>query len=67
MAPAAVDTIPAASPAAVKSENRKSEKVLEELFSKLNISKAQDEINQASLELATFINGDIEEADAPTK
>jgi elongation factor 3 len=67
MAPAAVDTAPAVSPAAAKSENQKSEKVLEELFAKLNISKAQDEINQTSRELATFINGDIEEADAPTK
>ncbi|KAJ9636817.1 translational elongation factor EF-1 alpha [Coniosporium apollinis] len=51
----------------IKSENKKSVKVLEELLQKLTISKAQDEINAASLALATFINGDIEEADAPTK
>ncbi|EON63628.1 elongation factor 3 [Coniosporium apollinis CBS 100218] len=51
----------------VKSENKQSVKVLEELLKKLTISKAQDEINAASLALATFINGDIEEADAPTK
>jgi len=66
MAPA-VDMQAAQSPAAAKSENKKSLKVLEELFSKLTVSKAQDEINAASLDLATFINGDIEEADAPTK
>ncbi|OCL11390.1 ARM repeat-containing protein [Glonium stellatum] len=66
MAPA-VDTQSAQSAAASKSENKKSLKVLEELFSKLTVSKAQDEINAASLDLATFINGDIEEADAPTK
>jgi len=66
MAPA-VDVQAAQSPAAAKSENKKSLKVLEELFSKLTVSKAQDEINAASLDLATFINGDIEEADAPTK
>ena len=64
MAPSAIDT---ASPAAIKSENQKSIKVLEELLSKLSVSKQQDEINQASLELASFINGDIEEGDAPTK
>jgi len=64
MAPA-VDVQTAQS--AAKSENKKSLKVLEELFSKLTVSKAQDEINAASLDLATFINGDIEEADAPTK
>jgi elongation factor 3 len=29
--------------------------------------QAQDEINASALEIATFINGDIEEGDAPTK
>ncbi|KAF2101253.1 ARM repeat-containing protein [Rhizodiscina lignyota] len=68
MAPA-VDVKEAAAPSAatVKSENTKSLKVLEELLAKLSISKAQDEINATSLDLATFINGDIEQADAPTK
>ncbi|PSN71286.1 ARM repeat-containing protein [Corynespora cassiicola Philippines] len=61
MAPAATDA------SAVKSENAKSLKVLEELLSKLSVSKAQDEINAASLDLATFINGDIETGDVPTK
>ena len=65
MAPAATSAPHNAS--TVKSENSKSEKVLEELFSKLSVSKAQDEINAAAHDIATFINGDIEEADAPTK
>lgn len=62
MAPAASNTA-----AAVKSENSKSLKTLEEMMAKLNVSKAQDEINAAASSIATFINGDIEEADAPTK
>jgi elongation factor 3 len=52
---------------AAKSENSKSLKVLEELLKNLTISKEQDKINSAALEIATFINGDIEEGDAPTK
>jgi elongation factor 3 len=63
MAPAAAPT----NAATVKAENSKSLKVLEELLGKLTISKAQDEINAASNDLAVFINGDIEEADAPTQ
>ncbi|KAF1992488.1 elongation factor [Aulographum hederae CBS 113979] len=51
----------------IKSENSKSLKVLEELLSKVTISKSQDEINESSSNLATFINGDIEEKDAPVK
>jgi elongation factor 3 len=65
MAPAATDAPHNAK--TIKSENSKSVKVLEELLGKLTISKAQDEINAAALDIATFINGDIEEADAPTK
>ncbi|KAF2752885.1 ARM repeat-containing protein [Pseudovirgaria hyperparasitica] len=53
--------------ASVKSENRTSVKVLEELVSKLSISKDAAEITATSQNLAVFINGDIEEADAPTK
>jgi hypothetical protein len=37
------------------------------MMSKLTMSKAQDEINASAQAIATFINGDIEEADAPTK
>ena len=49
------------------SENAMSVKVLDELLSKLNISKTQDETNAAAINIATFINGPIEEHDAPTK
>ncbi|KAF2198105.1 ARM repeat-containing protein [Delitschia confertaspora ATCC 74209] len=66
MAPAATNAAPV-NAKTVSHENKGSQKILEELFSKLTVSKAQDEINAASQELATFINGDIEEADAPTK
>ncbi|KAH8679086.1 putative elongation factor 3 [Tricladium varicosporioides] len=48
-------------------ENKNSEKVLTELMAKLNISKAQEDINAATHNLAVFINGPIEEHDAPTK
>ena len=51
----------------IKSENKQSVKVLEELMSKLSVSKTADEAKGASQEIATFINGDIEEKDAPTK
>jgi len=48
-------------------ENKNSQKVLDELMAKLWISKAQDDINAATQNIATFINGDIEDGDAPTK
>jgi elongation factor 3 len=51
----------------VASENAKSIKVLDELMAKLTVSKTQDETNAAARNLATFINGPIEEAEAPTK
>ena len=68
MAPS-VDVQEAAAPsaAAVKSENSKSMKVLEDLMTKLSVSKAQDEINATANEIATFINGDIEEGNAPVE
>ena len=62
MAPAALHDA-----AAIKSENSKALKALEELMGKLTVSKEQDQINAAAQSIATFINGDIEEADAPTK
>lgn len=65
MAPA-MDVDPL-TPSQVQAENTKSVKVLEELLSKLSVSKSQDEINASSNDLATFINGDIEEKMAPTK
>jgi len=67
MAPAAAEAMSTPSSSQIKSENKKSDKVIEELLSKLSISKAQDEINSTSLDLATFVNGDIEQGDAPTK
>lgn len=48
-------------------ENKQSTKVLEELMSKLSVSKVGDEAKGTSQEIAQFINGDIEEQAAPTK
>lgn len=50
-----------------KSENQKSIQVLDELLNKLSISKSAAETSAAAGSIATFINGDIEEHDAPTK
>ena len=58
---------PAATSSSQKAENSKSVKAVEELLSKLNISKSADETAQASHDLATLVNGDIEDADAPTQ
>ena len=67
MAPA-IDIMEAAQTAsAVASENAKSVKVLDELLGKLSVSKTPDEANAAAANIATFINGPIEEHDAPTK
>ena len=64
-----IDTMNGApvTPATTKSENQKSIKVLDELLNKVSISKTADETSEATANIATFINGDIEEADAPTK
>ncbi len=68
MAPAAdVMESVASTPSNTKSENQKSVKVLDELLSQLTISKTADETNAAAGNIATFINGPIEEHDAPTK
>lgn len=66
MAPS-VDAAAHPSAGQVKSENAGSVKVLEELLQKLTVSKAQEDILSTSHDLATFINGDIEEGDAPTQ
>lgn len=50
-----------------KAENQKSTQVLDELLNKLSISKSAAETSAAAGSIATFINGDIEEHDAPTK
>lgn len=47
--------------------NKESIKVLDDLMSKLTVSKEQNDINAATHNLAVFINGPIEENDAPTK
>ncbi|KAK0621686.1 armadillo-type protein [Bombardia bombarda] len=54
-------------PAAANSENAKSVKVLDELMQKLTISKEADAIKEASASIASFINGRIEDLDAPTR
>ena len=61
-----MDSVPS-NAANTKSENQKSVKVLDELLSKLTISKTADETSAAAGNIATFINGSIEEHDAPTK
>lgn len=67
MAPA-IDVMEATQTASVvASENAKSVKVLDELLSKLSVSKTKDEANAAAANIASFINGPIEEHDAPTK
>ena len=51
----------------IKAENKQSVKVLDQLMSQLQIAKTADESKGTSQEIATFINGDIEEQEAPTK
>ena len=63
---AAMDSAPSDA-ANTKSENAKSVKVLDELMGKLTIAKTADETKDAAGNIAAFINGDIEEHDAPTK
>lgn len=48
-------------------ETKRSMKVLEELVTKLSVSKAQADINESARDLAVYINGDIEERDASTR
>lgn len=56
-----------ASEAVIASENKKSLKVLDELFAALSVSPLGSEAESAAKNLAHFINGPIEEHDAPTK
>ncbi|RDL39871.1 ARM repeat-containing protein [Venustampulla echinocandica] len=58
---------PQPSASKMANENKNSVKILDELMAKLTISKAQEDINAATHNLAIFINGPIEEHDAPTK
>ncbi|KAK3077092.1 translational elongation factor EF-1 alpha, partial [Teratosphaeriaceae sp. CCFEE 6253] len=57
----------AESPAQVRKENKQSTQVLEQLMKKLSVSKPGDDAKGTSQEIASFINGDIEEHEAPTK
>ena len=54
-------------PEAQAKENKQSVKVLEELLSKLAVSKTADDTKGTAQEIAVFINGDIQEQDAPVK
>ncbi|KAG6204515.1 translational elongation factor EF-1 alpha [Claviceps purpurea] len=51
----------------MSSENAQSIKVLDELFQKLTVSKEAADIKESSHQLASFINGRIEDQDVPTK
>ncbi|KAK3324383.1 armadillo-type protein [Cercophora scortea] len=48
-------------------ENAQSVKVLDELMKKLTISKEAADIKDASIAIASFINGHIEDLDTPTR
>jgi len=63
----ALDVMDTSSGSAVVSESAKSVKALDELLSKLTVSKSQDEASAAANNLASFINGANEEHEAPTK
>lgn len=49
------------------SENAQSVKVLDELFQKLTVSKEAADIKESANQLASFINGRIEDQDVPNK
>lgn len=57
--PPITDTMP--------SENAQSVKVLDELFQKLTVSKEAADIKESANQLASFINGRIEDQDVPNK
>ncbi|KAI9681602.1 MAG: translational elongation factor EF-1 alpha [Trizodia sp. TS-e1964] len=69
MAPAleVMDTSARGAAKLVTKENAQSVVVLDELLSKLNLSKTPSDTNAAASNLASFINGPIEEHDAPIK
>lgn len=49
------------------SENAQSVQILDELFQKLVVSKEAAEVKESSNELASFINGRIEDQEVPSK
>lgn len=65
--PSVADTTTSPANMSSSKENQNSVKVLDELMAKLNISKAQEDINAAAHNLSVFINGDIETKTAPTQ
>ncbi|EXJ89093.1 elongation factor 3 [Capronia epimyces CBS 606.96] len=62
----AVDTM-TSTPETSKKETKHSVATLEQLLQKLSISKAQDEANAAAINIATLLNGPIEEHAVPLK
>ncbi|KIX05694.1 uncharacterized protein Z518_03666 [Rhinocladiella mackenziei CBS 650.93] len=62
----AVDTMDSV-PATSAKETKQSVATLEQLLQKLSVSKAQDEANAAAGNIATFLNGPIEEHAVPLK
>jgi elongation factor 3 len=62
----AVDTM-TSTPETSAKETKQSVATLEQLLQKLAISKAQDEANAAATNIATFLNGPIEEHVVPLK
>lgn len=62
----AIDVM-ASTPAAAQKETTKSVGVLEELIKTLSVSKGQDEANAAAGNIATLLNGPIEERTIPAK
>lgn len=58
-----MDSVPATS----AKETAKSVTVIEELLKTLSISKSQDEANAAAGNIATLLNGPIEETAVPQK
>lgn len=54
-------------PDKMPSENAQSIKALDELFQKLTVSTEAADIKEASVEIASFINGRIEDQDVPNK
>ena len=59
----AMESVPVTS----QKETQKSLNTLEELLKTLSISKAQDEANAAATNIATLLNGPIEEQVLPVK
>ncbi|ETI27953.1 hypothetical protein G647_00402 [Cladophialophora carrionii CBS 160.54] len=62
----AVDTM-TSTPATSAKETKQSLADLEGLLQKLSVSKSQDEANESAGNVATFLNGPIEEHDVPLK